>query len=51
MFGIGLILGYLAGRPRKHKHELISEDTPMLDQRNKFQEGDDWIDPNEDYIN
>jgi uncharacterized integral membrane protein len=46
MFGVGLILGYMAGRPKKAK-ELPSEDVSMLDQA----EEDKWIDPNEDYIN
>lgn len=51
MFGIGLIVGYLVGRPRKSNKELSSEDTSMIDQRSNSEEEDEWIDPNEDYIN
>ncbi len=51
MFAIGFILGYLAGRPRKPKEELTSEDDSMIYERKNLKEGEEWIDPNEDYIN
>jgi uncharacterized integral membrane protein len=51
MFGIGLILGYLAGRPRKPKDEFTSEENSTIDQRKNLNEGEEWIDPNDDYIN
>ena len=50
MFGIGLIVGYLLGRPRKHNKE-IAENTIMTDHSENLEEGDKWIDPNDDYIN
>lgn len=50
MFGVGLILGYLAGRPRKINNPL--ESTPMISNKNQWEkEGDEWINPNDDYIN
>lgn len=51
MFGIGLIVGYLVGRPKKPKVSLDSENTSMTNQRKNLEEGEEWIDPNEDYIN
>lgn len=51
MFAIGFILGYLAGRPRKPKEEPVSDDDSMIYERKNLNKGEDWIDPNEDYIN
>ena len=51
MFGIGLIVGYLIGRPKKPKVNLNTENTFMTNQRKNLEEGEEWIDPNEDYIN
>jgi uncharacterized integral membrane protein len=47
MFGIGLILGYMAGRPRKSKQISVEDITPI----NYIEQQDKWIDPNDDYIN
>lgn len=46
MFGTGLILGYMAGRPRKSKQTPIEDITPV-----NYDEPDKWVDPNDDYIN
>jgi hypothetical protein len=51
MFGIGLIVGYLVGRPKKPKASRNPENTCMTNQRKNLEEGEEWIDPNEDYIN
>ena len=51
MFGIGAIVGYLIGRPRKPKTELASENSQIAEQRYHLEDGEEWIDPNEDYIN
>lgn len=51
MFGIGLIVGYLIGRPKKTKTSLDPENTFMTNQRKNLEEGEEWIDPDEDYIN
>jgi hypothetical protein len=51
MFAIGFILGYLAGRPKKPKEEPISDDDSTIYERKDLNKGEDWIDPNEDYIN
>ena len=51
MFGTGLIVGYLAGRPKKVKKEISTDSTIVPNQQNHLEAGDDWVDPNEDYIN
>lgn len=51
MFGVGLILGYLVGRPKKTKDTSL-ESTPMIAKENQWKkEEDEWVDPNDDYIN
>lgn len=45
MFGTGLILGYMAGRPRKTKQIPVENITPV-----NYTKLDDWVDPNDDYI-
>lgn len=47
MFGAGLIVGYMIGRPRKAKDIPSESATNTLDK----EEDENWIDPNEDYIN
>lgn len=51
MFGVGAIVGYLIGRPRKPKIGLVAENSLITDQRMHLEDGEEWIDPNEDYIN
>lgn len=47
MFGLGLIIGYLAGRPKKRsiENDVLHDDTSFV----KAEE--EWIDPDSDYIN
>lgn len=45
MFGTGLILGYMAGRPRKTQQLPDENITPE-----NYTESDEWVDPNDDYI-
>lgn len=51
MFGTGLILGYLAGRPRKKKEELTDDFYINEETTPHIEEDDDntnWISPEDD---
>lgn len=51
MFGTGLILGYLAGRPRKKEEEELTDDFYINEEITPHVEDDDdtnWISPEDD---
>lgn len=51
MFGTGLILGYLAGRPRKKNEEELADDFYINEEITSHIEDDDetnWISPEDD---